>query len=109
MMFDVTARLTFKNVATWHRDLCRVCENIPAVLCGNKMDVKNRQVKAKQVTFHRKKSIQYCEISGKSNHNYEKPFLYLLRKLAGDPNLNFAEQPALVPPEVRIDMVAQQQ
>uniref|UniRef100_A0A452ZZA9 GTP-binding nuclear protein n=1 Tax=Aegilops tauschii subsp. strangulata TaxID=200361 RepID=A0A452ZZA9_AEGTS len=27
---------------------CRVCENIPIVLCGNKVDVKNRQVKAKQ-------------------------------------------------------------
>jgi len=22
-MFDVTARLTYKNVPTWHRDLCR--------------------------------------------------------------------------------------
>jgi small GTP-binding protein len=56
IMFDVTARLTYKNVPTWHRDLCRVCENIPIVLCGNKVDVKNRQVKAKQVTFHRKKT-----------------------------------------------------
>jgi len=26
-----------------------VCENIPIVLCGNKVDVKNRQVKPKQV------------------------------------------------------------
>ena len=26
IMFDVTARLTYKNVPTWHRDLCRfVC------------------------------------------------------------------------------------
>ena len=33
--------------------VCRVCENIPIVLCGNKVDVKNRQVKPKQVTFHR--------------------------------------------------------
>jgi hypothetical protein len=22
-MFDVTSRLTYKNVPTWHRDLCR--------------------------------------------------------------------------------------
>jgi len=62
---------------------CRVCENIPIVLCGNKVDVKNRQVKAKQVTFHRKKNLQYYEISAKSNYNFEKPFLYLARKLAG--------------------------
>ena len=63
--------------------ICRVCENIPIVLCGNKVDVKNRQVKPKQVTFHRKKNLQYHEISAKSNYNYEKPFLYLARKLVG--------------------------
>ncbi|CAK7353584.1 unnamed protein product [Dovyalis caffra] len=107
IMFDVTARLTYKNVPTWHRDLCRVCENIPIVLCGNKVDVKNRQVKAKQVTFHRKKNLQYYEISAKSNYNFEKPFLYLARKLAGDPNLHFVESPALAPPEVQIDLAAQ--
>ncbi|KAG6504182.1 hypothetical protein ZIOFF_036513 [Zingiber officinale] len=109
IMFDVTARLTYKNVPTWHRDLCRVCENIPIVLCGNKVDVKSRQVKAKQVTFHRKKNLQYYEISAKSNYNFEKPFLYLARKLAGDPNLHFVESPALAPPEVQIDLAAQQQ
>ncbi|XP_022961762.1 GTP-binding nuclear protein Ran-3-like [Cucurbita pepo subsp. pepo] len=109
IMFDVTARLTYKNVPTWHRDLCRVCENIPIVLCGNKVDVKNRQVKAKQVTFHRKKNLQYYEISAKSNYNFEKPFLYLARKLAGNTELQFVESPALAPPEVQIDMAVQAQ
>ncbi|MCO5614269.1 hypothetical protein L7F22_068547 [Adiantum nelumboides] len=107
IMFDVTSRLTYKNVPTWHRDFCRVCENSPIVLCGNKVDVKNRQVKAKQVTFHRKKNLQYYEISAKSNYNIEKPILYLARKLAGDPNLHFVESPALAPPEVQIDLAAQ--
>ncbi len=35
------------------------------------------------MTFHRKKSIQYFEISAKSNYNFEKPFLWLARKLVG--------------------------
>jgi GTPase SAR1 family protein len=39
-MFDVTSKITYKNVPNWHRDLERVCENIPIVLCGNKVDVK---------------------------------------------------------------------
>ncbi|RVW50428.1 GTP-binding nuclear protein Ran1 [Vitis vinifera] len=54
IMFDVTAHLTYKNAPTWHRDLYRVCENIPIVLCGNKMDVKNRQgqSKAGDVNLH---------------------------------------------------------
>lgn len=102
-MFDVTARLTYKNVPTWHRDLTRVCENIPIVLCGNKVDVKDRQVKAKNVVFHRKKNLQYYEISAKSNYQFEKPFLYLARKLVNDPNLQFVASPALAPPEVKID------
>jgi hypothetical protein len=64
--------------------LVRVCENIPIVLCGNKVDVKERKVKAKTITFHRKKNLQYYDISAKSNYNFEKPFLWLARKLVGN-------------------------
>jgi GTP-binding nuclear protein Ran len=103
VMFDVTSRITYKNVPNWHRDLVRVCENIPIVLVGNKVDVKERKVKAKQITFHRKKNLQYYDISAKSNYNFEKPFLWLARKLVGDPNLTFVESPALAPPEVVLD------
>tara|TARA_B100000073_G_scaffold329979_1_gene318062 strand:- start:2640 stop:3299 length:660 start_codon:yes stop_codon:yes gene_type:complete len=104
IMFDVTSRTTYKNVPTWHRDITRVCEDIPIVLCGNKVDVRNRQVRAKTITFHRKKNLQYYELSAKSNYNFEKPFLYLARKLAGNAQLVFTESPALAPPEVKVDM-----
>ncbi|TPX70933.1 hypothetical protein SpCBS45565_g01425 [Spizellomyces sp. 'palustris'] len=103
IMFDVTSRITYKNVPNWHRDLVRVCENIPIVLCGNKVDIKERKVKAKAITFHRKKNLQYYDISAKSNYNFEKPFLWLARKLIGNPNLEFVAAPALAPPEVAID------
>ena len=52
-MFDVTSRVTYKNVPNWHRDLVRVCENIPIVLCGNKVDIKDRKVKAKSIVERR--------------------------------------------------------
>lgn len=105
IMFDVTSRITYKNVPNWHRklplfqqyaccplthflgDLVRVCENIPIVLTGNKVDVKERKVKAKAITFHRKKNLQYYDISAKSNYNFEKPFLWLARKLTGNAGL----------------------
>lgn len=103
IMFDVTSRITYKNVPNWHRDLTRVCENIPIVLCGNKVEIKDRKVKAKQITFHRKKNLQYYDISAKSNYNFEKPFLWLARKLAGDNSLHFVEAPALQPPEFTVD------
>lgn len=103
IMFDVTSRVTYKNVPNWHRDLVRVCENIPIVLCGNKVDIKDRKVKAKAIVFHRKKNLQYYDISAKSNYNFEKPFLWLARKLVGDSNLEFVAMPALQPPEIHMD------
>lgn len=109
IMFDVTSRITYKNVLNWHKDIVRVCPGIPVVLCGNKVDIKERKVKAKSITFHRKKNIQYYDISAKSNYNFEKPFLWLARKLTGDLNLEFTEMPALLPPEVTMDPTMQQE
>jgi len=84
-------------------DLVRVCENIPIVLTGNKVDVKERKVKAKTITFHRKKNLQYYDISAKSNYNFEKPFLWLARKLVGNQALEFVAEVALAPPEVQVN------
>lgn len=47
--------------------------------------------------------FQYYDVSAKSNYNFEKPFLWLARKLVGDPNLEFVAMPALQPPEVQMD------
>jgi len=103
IMFDVTARITYKSVPHWHKDLVRVCENIPIVLTGNKVDCKDRKVKPKDIFFHRKKNLQYYDISAKSNYNFEKPFLHIARKLTNDPNCNFVEAPALQHAEIKMD------
>jgi GTP-binding nuclear protein Ran len=103
-MFDVTSRITYKNVPVWYKDIVRICgENIPIVLVGNKVDDKNRKVKAKQILFARKHGIQYFDISAKSNYQFEKPFIYLLKKLTGDPNLVLAEEVGLLPSEIQLD------
>ncbi|XP_044123802.1 GTP-binding nuclear protein Ran-like [Neovison vison] len=103
IVFNVTSRVTYKNVPNWHGDLVRVCENIPTVLYGNKVDIKDRKLKAKSIVFHQKKNLQYYDISAKSNYNFEKPFLWLARKLIGDPNLEFVAMSALAPPEGVMD------
>ncbi|PLW35050.1 hypothetical protein PCASD_16169 [Puccinia coronata f. sp. avenae] len=105
-VWDTAGQEKFGGPSRWllhSRDLERVCENIPIVLCGNKVDVKERKVKTGSVTFHRKKNLQYFEISAKSNYNFEKPFLWLARKLSGTTNLEFVAAPALAPPEVAVD------
>eukprot|EP00919_Chromeraceae_sp_WS-2016_P002857 GHVR01007058.1.p1 GENE.GHVR01007058.1~~GHVR01007058.1.p1 ORF type:complete len:128 (+),score=27.74 GHVR01007058.1:471-854(+) len=96
-MFDVTSRVTYKNVPNWYRDLVRVCETIPMVLVGNKVDVKDRQVKARNIMFHRKRNLQYYDISARSNYNFEKPFLWLARRLTGETELSFVGQVAKQP------------
>merc|ERR1719498_228519 len=103
IIFDVCSRITYSNVPKWYKDLTRVCENIPIVLVGNKVDVKDRKVKAKQITFHRKKNLQYYDISAKSNYQFEKPFVWLLRRLTNEANLNLVEAPVLAPAEGEID------
>jgi GTP-binding nuclear protein Ran len=103
IMFDVCSRITYSNVPKWYKDLTRVCENIPIVLVGNKVDVKDRKVKAKQITFHRKKNLQYYDISAKSNYQFEKPFVWLLRRLTNDPNLVLVEAPLLAPSDFQLD------
>lgn len=111
IMFDVCSRITYSNVPKWYKDLTRVCDAIPIVLVGNKVDVRDRKVKAKQITFHRKKNLQYYDISAKSNYQFEKPFVWLLRRMVNDANLTLVETPLLAPTEIVIpeDQLAQMQ
>ncbi|CAK9870985.1 unnamed protein product [Sphagnum jensenii] len=97
IIFDLNARLNYKYLRKLHHDLLKVCGDIPVVVCGiNNMDMKNREVKSKQVTvsvnigkkvkkiaLQRNRKVQYYEISAESNYNFEKPFLYLARELVG--------------------------
>jgi GTP-binding nuclear protein Ran len=101
-MFDVCSRITYKNVAKWYKDITRVCDNIPVVLVGNKVDVKDRKVKARQIVFSRKHGIQYYDVSAKSNYQFEKPFLWLLKRLTNDSGLTLTEAPSLVPQDIII-------
>ncbi|XP_041365066.1 GTP-binding nuclear protein Ran-like [Gigantopelta aegis] len=103
IMFDVTSKTTYQHVPVWWRDLVRVCGSIPIMLCGNKVDEKDRKVKPKHVVFHRKKNLMYLDLSAKSNYNIEKPFLTLAQKLVGDPRLNFVQAPTVMPPTVTLE------
>ena len=101
-MFDVCSRITYKNVAKWYKDITRVCDNIPVVLVGNKVDVKERKVKARQIVFSRKHGIQYYDVSAKSNYQFEKPFLWMLKRLTNDSGLTLVEAPSLAPKDIVI-------
>ena len=96
IMFDLTSRVSHRNISNWHKDLTSQNENIPIVIVGNKVDL-NLERKVTQITFQRKKNLQYYDMPAKKNYNLEKPFLYLIRKLSGDHTLCFVEAPAVAP------------
>jgi len=56
-MFDVCSRMSYKNIPKWYKSIAQICGNIPICLVGNKVDLKERKVKAKHVTFHLKKNL----------------------------------------------------
>ncbi|XP_016986288.1 GTP-binding nuclear protein Ran-like isoform X2 [Drosophila rhopaloa] len=92
MMFDVTSRTSYDRLEKWHRDLVRVCGNIPIVICGNKAD---SLFEAETfVKFYRQKQLMFFKISAKSNYNLDKPFLYLARQLLGDRKQEVAKHPS---------------
>lgn len=89
LMFDVTSRTTYNNLEFWYNRIREICPYIPIVLCGSKVDCKDRKVKPRQITFHREHKLQYYDVSARSNYNFEKPFLYLMRKLTNNSELAF--------------------
>jgi len=101
VMFDVTSRITYQHVPKWIDDARRVCPDVPVVLVGNKVDSPERQIKATQITYHKKRNLPYYDLSVKSNFNFDKPFLNLARTLTGRSDLEFVGNYAK-PPEIHM-------
>ena len=95
-MFDLTSRISYKNVPKWHRDLLRIVPDISVVLVGNKADDADRKFRQGEVEFGKDKGIPYFDISVLTNFQYELPFLTIMRKLIGSDNLKLIKQPDLI-------------
>ena len=90
IMFDVTDQESYNRVPDYYRRIMAL-DTVPCVLVGNKVDDPNRVVKPKNITFHRKKNLQYYDVSASTGYNVTKPFLWLLRKITSNPDLHFLE------------------
>mmetsp|Transcript_31977 Transcript_31977/g.77904 ORF Transcript_31977/g.77904 Transcript_31977/m.77904 type:complete len:137 (-) Transcript_31977:845-1255(-) len=110
-MFDLSFRNSYKSVPMWYRDLARTCYDIPVAVVGNKVDLRDKELDADQqeeaddqiIRFKRKYGTQYIEISARRNVNYEKPFLYLMRRMLKHSNVYFTKEVALIPPDIMPD------
>lgn len=100
VMFDVNSRASWRSVPNWMRDVNSHCEIVPTVLVGNKSDVdavQSRKLDSLRKPYQKKKQLQYYELSVKSNTNFEKPFLWLARRLVDCPALELVGEVATKP------------
>lgn len=96
VFFDLTSKISFKNVKQWVDSYHNICPNNEVIIVGNKFDIKEQKVKFNEI----KKNIKstYFSVSAKSNYNFDKPFLYSLRKVTNNYSLTFVESEAIEQP-----------
>lgn len=91
IMFDISSLFSYFKVHFWYRLISKVCgKEIHIVLCWNKVDLAetNVQVKRHKVIFHNThENVEFYEVSALANHNFERIFLHLARKLFVDHTL----------------------
>jgi len=97
IMFDVSNIESYENCKAWFTKIQESDDegaeaNMPMVLTGNKVDIKERLVKPKMIVFHREKNMQYYDISAQQDYSIQKPFIYIIRKLVGDPQLDLVQK-----------------
>ncbi len=96
IMFDVTSMSSCLTAIDLTKLISKKCY---IVVCGNKCDIPQRKVMAKDITrnlFFIVQKIKYYDISARSNYNFEKPFLVCLQHCIS-PDLAFIEAPPIIP------------
>eukprot|EP01016_Furgasonia_blochmanni_P033334 TRINITY_DN3476_c0_g1_i10.p1 TRINITY_DN3476_c0_g1~~TRINITY_DN3476_c0_g1_i10.p1 ORF type:complete len:203 (+),score=24.19 TRINITY_DN3476_c0_g1_i10:243-851(+) len=96
LMFDISNRASYKNTPNWYRNWMRIYEDSPLFLAATKTDdLQNRMIKARQITFHRKKNLTFCDISSYANYFIVEPLVLLARKIFKNNELSLVERPPL--------------
>ncbi len=101
-MFDLgkpstvlTSMSALKHFRTLHLD-------VPIVFVGNKHDLFNIVYLTPMHQLMATLDVFFIMVSSKTNFDYEKPFLHLIRKLMENVALEFEEIPVVAPPTVVI-------
>nr|WIL05262.1 Ran-like GTP binding protein [Pithovirus mammoth] len=94
LMFDLDNPESLNNLPIWYNKFVEHKPQAPIVLVGNKCDLAQQQVgsDAKTALLEATKRLYtYYDLSVKSNYNFEKPVLQVLRLLKSDPNIRLVE------------------
>ncbi|POM77678.1 Ras family GTPase [Phytophthora palmivora] len=73
LVFDVTRKVTYQNLANWYKELREYCENIPCFLVANKIDV-DMNVTNKKFKFAETHNLEFNFVSAADGTNVVKVF-----------------------------------
>ncbi len=85
LVFDVTVKSTFQELANFHKDIQRYGDNddYVGIVCANKIDLEEKRVVSKKEAqeFARKRSLMYAEVSAKTGKNIDELFELLMKSI----------------------------
>lgn len=81
LVFDVLRPETFEKLDHWIEELKQNAGSIPFVVCGNKVDLKNRKIsKARAEEYASNVSAPYYETSAKTGESVRPAFLWIAQQ-----------------------------
>ena len=81
VVYDVAVKTSFDNIPKWI-NFIKTIENTTLVLCGNKIDLSNREVKKEEgETLAQKEGIAFFEVSAKTDENIKNMFYNVVVEL----------------------------
>ena len=81
LVYDISVRTSFDNIPKWITFI-KTIENTSLVLCGNKIDLSNREVKKEEgEELAKKEGIQFFEVSAKTDENIKNMFYSVVVEL----------------------------
>eukprot|EP00873_Tetraselmis_striata_P004610 jgi/Tetstr1/424874/TSEL_015369.t1 len=73
MVFDVTRKVTYKNLDKWWAELQEYCKGIPTIVVANKIDI-DYKVTSKNFAFASKRKLPFFFVSASDGTNVVKVF-----------------------------------
>ena len=81
LVYDIASKVSFDNIPKWI-NFIRTIENATLVLCGNKIDLSNREVnKQDGESLAQKEGISFFEVSAKTQENIKNMFYNVVAEL----------------------------
>ncbi|XP_031574440.1 rab-like protein 2A [Actinia tenebrosa] len=73
LVFDITRKITYKNLANWYKELRQYRDSIPCIVVANKIDV-DYKVTQKAFNFPKKYGLPFYFVSASDGTNVVKVF-----------------------------------